>query len=471
MSTNTEDYKGLPAIDKLLAMPEVIGLINAHSRNLVVYAVRQTIEQYRIEISQNKTVPEQKIILQKIKEKISSIVDPQFKKVINATGIIIHTNLGRAPLGKELLKKSFNKITGYNNLEFDLEKADRGNRNSHAAEILKYLSGAEDVIVVNNNAAALLLILRGLAKKKEVIVSRGELIEIGDSFRIPEIMAASDCKMVEIGTTNKTKKSDFQNAVTAKTALLFKAHKSNFIVKGFTNEVALQELAELGKENNIPVVYDLGSGLLQPQNHYLLKNEPDAKSAISTGIDLVCFSADKLLGGPQAGIIAGKKQLIDKLKKEPLFRALRVCKTTLAILETACHEYINENELHKNNVVYKTLHKTEESILLLAETLKTELEKNNIPCEILPNNGYCGGGTLPDKTLKSYCIKLSLHGTNKQKSNMAETMYKSLCKQKIPVVGFLKKGNIYFDMLCIFDDEIDVLSKAIISSYTEIKKH
>jgi L-seryl-tRNA(Ser) seleniumtransferase len=316
-----------------------------------------------------------------------------------------------------------------------------------------------------------MLILRAFAKNKEVIVSRGELIEIGGSFRIPEIMAASDCKMVEVGTTNKTNLEDYKKAISKKTAVLFKAHKSNYVIKGFTKEVELEELVNLGKQFNIPVLYDIGSGLLRKYNHKIFSEEPNVRQSLEKGIDLICFSGDKLLGGPQAGIIAGKIELIDRLKKEPMLRALRVCKTTLALLETACMYYLNDKDLNEKNLIFKIFNRKLEEIKHTAEILKNELEKNGIPAEVVACKGQCGGGTLPDGEIDSFSVMIKNDTPNKERSEYAEKMYHKLLFHTIPVLGILKKGNIYFDVLTIFENDIKELSQIIIEVNHTVKKN
>jgi L-seryl-tRNA(Ser) seleniumtransferase len=461
MKPKPEDFKTLPAVDKLLNLPEVVSLISAYGKELVIFSIRSSLDHFRSHINKGNSPPSLKDILEKVQFFIRLYGHRSLTKVINATGIIIHTNLGRAPFGEYLINDSIEVLKKYNNLEFNLKTGARGNRNDHASELLKFLTGAEDVLVVNNNAAAVMLILRAFAKRKEVVVSRGELIEIGGSFRIPEIMKASDCKMVEVGTTNKTNLEDYKNAISKNTAILFKAHKSNYVIKGFTKEVELEEMVELGKEHGIPVLYDIGSGLLRGYDHKLFKDEPDVRQSVDKGIDLVCFSGDKLLGGPQAGIIAGKKIYIDKLKKEPMLRALRVCKTTLALLETACMYYLNEKDLNEKNLIFKIFNRKPEELKKTAETLKKELSEKGIPAEIISSTGQCGGGTLPDGEIESFSVMLKNDNPNKERSEYAEKMYQGLLSHSTPVLGVLKKGNIYFDVLTIFENEIKELSQVI----------
>jgi len=465
MSTSREEFKNLPGVDKVLHLSEIKNLIERYSLSLVTYVVRTVINNSREEILKGQAAPSIQKIIQQVLMLTGKIAEKSLQAVYNASGIIIHTNLGRAPYGEDLLQSIFNTLKGYNNLEFNLTKGSRGQRNDHASEILKYLTGAEDVVIVNNNAAAVMYILRTFGRNKEAIVSRGELIEIGGSFRIPDIMAASDCKMVEVGATNKTKPQDYENAITENTALLFKAHKSNYVIKGFTQEVELEELVSIGKKHHIPVVYDIGSGLLRKVNEKELKNEPDVKEALASGIDMICFSGDKLLGGPQAGIIAGKKKYIDILKKEPMMRALRVGKTTLAILETACSYYLNDQDLFKYNVLFRTLNKSQEEIKQTAELLTAELDQSNICSKIVPSKGKYGGGTLPDLELDSFSVRLMPPNGD---HHLAKSLYHRLLEQQQPVLSILKSGAIYFDVLTLEDKDIKDISQAIKFAYHEV---
>lgn len=461
VSNNNSELKNLPSVNKLINLAEIKVLANEYGHKLVLFSVRNALNFLRAEVISGKPFPEVDEIVFQIKNHLKINSNKSLKKVINATGIIIHTNLGRAPFSNDLINDSFKVLDGYNNLEFNLQNASRGNRNDHAVDILKYLTGAEDAIVVNNNAAAVMLLLRTFAKGKEVIVSRGELIEIGGSFRIPDIMAASDCKMIEVGTTNKTNIEDYQKAINVNTAVIFKAHKSNYQITGFTIEVNLNELVLLGKRSRVPVIYDLGSGLLQTTSNKFLENEPTVKDAVKQGVDLICFSGDKLLGGPQAGIIVGKKKLIAKLKKEPMLRALRVCKTTIALLETACTYYLNENDLTKKNFIFKVFKRKPEEIKVVAQKFSNILKLKNINSEVVSSIGQTGGGTVPEGEIPSFSVKLLADGNSKERSDFAENIYNSLLHHQKPVLPILKKGFIYFDMLTIFDDDLDVLTEVV----------
>ena len=463
-SVNQTELRKLPGVDILLQDREIQALLGEFSQPLVTFAIRKVLSKCRSQVLQGDPAPEISQILQWSKQEVQNIGSRSLKAVLNASGIIIHTNLGRAPFGEELLADSISVLKGYNNLEFNLQKGGRGQRNDHAQAILQFLTGAEDVVVVNNNAAAVMLILRSFAKGKEVIVSRGELIEIGGSFRIPEIMAASDCKMVEVGATNKTKVSDYEKAINKETALLFKTHTSNYVIKGFTQELSLEELAALGKKHRIPVVYDIGSGLLRKVDEKALKNEPDVKQALGSGVDMICFSGDKLLGGPQAGIIAGKKKYIQQLKKDPMMRALRVGKATLALLEKACSYYLNDEKLFKHNILFKTLKRDSHEIKTAAEQLQSELENKNIFSEIVPSKGQYGGGTLPDLKLDSYSVKLTLP----RKDGLGKKVYHQLLNQQPALLTNLKSGSIFVDLLTLQNEDIalvsDLLEQAIKSA-------
>jgi L-seryl-tRNA(Ser) seleniumtransferase len=464
-------FSKLPGVDTILANESMQSLLQQHQRELVVYYTREILNELRQSVSQGSLAISLDEIISRIKYKVDLINTKSLKPVINATGVIVHTNLGRAPFGKALLEDANEVLTGYNNLEFDLDNASRGSRYTHVTDILKYLTGAEDVLVVNNNAAAIMLVLRAFAKGREVVVSRGELIEIGGSFRMPDIMKASDCKMIEVGTTNKTHAADFENAINSDTAMLLKVHTSNYIIKGFTKEATLQELVKLGKQNKLPVVYDMGSGLLRKPSVGILKDEPDVMTTLATGIDLVTFSGDKLLGGPQAGIIAGKAHLIAKLKKEPMTRALRVGKETLALLGSLCVSYLDEKKLSSISPIYRMMRSTIENLTLKAEKLKSILLHTGLKIELVKSFGQTGGGSLPDETIDSIAVQLSLEeGTRKEKTEFAEKVFYSLLKGDKPLLGVLRKGNLIFDVLTLDEEQINESAELIMDACREAMK-
>jgi L-seryl-tRNA(Ser) seleniumtransferase len=462
MERNTGSFKDLPGVDTLLGTDEVKVLLESYPRELVLYTVQSSLEHFRSRIKEGEAAPGLKAIMQEIHRNIRELTSHNLRKVINATGVIIHTNIGRSPLGEPILDKVRNVLAGYSNLEFDLPGAKRGSRYTHLSGLLRYLTGAEDILVVNNNAAAVLLILHTLAYKKEAIISRGELIEIGGSFRMPDVMKTSGCRMVEVGTTNKTRLEDYEKAITPRTALLMKAHRSNYVIKGFTHQAALDELIDLGKKYSLPVVYDLGSGLLRKTDIGILKDEPDVRQTLAEGVDLVSFSGDKLLGGPQAGIIAGKKEYIERLKKDPLTRALRVGKTTLALLEAACLSYQDNEHLVQTNPVFAMLHRTPEEIRQKALMLQNDLNAYNIASEIVPNVAQTGGGSLPDAEIPSYALMITCSfKTSRERAEFAEKVYRKLLLQDTPVLAILRKGQVLFDVLTIPDHEIPLAARII----------
>ncbi len=469
MAKKTVQLRKIPGVDTIIAHPLVQSLIEKYDRDRVLYVVRKVVSEIKASAIGASDVPDMEAIVEKVLVKATALSRKSLVNVFNATGIVMHTNLGRAPFSPQLIEDASEVLAHYSNLEFNLNTAKRGSRYDHVSEILKYLTGAEDVLVVNNNAAAIMLILRAFTKNKEVIVSRGELIEIGGSFRLPDILAVSDCKMVEVGTTNKTRLSDFEREINENTGALLKAHPSNYKIQGFTENVKLRELVKLGEEYKIPVFYDMGSGLLQEVNIPELEKEPDVKKTLATGVDLVCFSGDKLLGGPQAGIIAGKAEYVKKLKKDPLVRALRVGKLTLSYLEAVCMQFVDHSKLLKNNYIYKFLGQTKEEIHRKAKMLEERLIDLGIPCCAVQSKAQFGGGALPGEFLESFAVQLMPnYDSSRKKSFFAEKLHKSLLEHQKPVLSVLRKGNVYFDMYCLTEEQIDELSKVIAEAYRAV---
>jgi len=472
-------FQQLPSVSEVLKHTSIHGFIETKGHSLVVYAIRKSIQFARSNIdfhAQTRGTKKQtdliNLIVSKTIELIHAISGNNLKPVINATGIILHTNLGRAPLGEKAIHDALEVMSGYSNLEFDLKTGKRGKRSDHITDILKYLTGAEDAIVVNNNAAAIILALNTLAKDKEVIISRGELIEIGDSFRIPDIIKAADVKMVEVGTTNKTNLSDYEKAISNKTGLIIKVHQSNYIIKGFTKEVSIADLAKLAHSKKLPLIYDIGSGLLRRHEKTSSQSEPDVKSAIASGADLVMFSCDKLLGGLQAGIIVGKTKFIGKLAKAPLMRALRVGKLTLITLINACRYYLEENSLIDNNPVFLMLEKDSNYLLKSAEELAGLLKKEKINCSVEETKGACGGGSLPEMKLKSYSVVFgNSHSSPKNKETLTEHVFHNLLNMDRPIIPVLKKGKLYFDMLTIGKKDISYIASSIVHHCKSYSQH
>jgi len=386
------------------------------------------------------------------------------KRVINATGVIVHTNLGRAPLGRKVAQRLQEIAEGYSNLEYDLEQGQRGNRQRLLKELLCSLTGAEDFLVTNNNAAALLLILKTMAVGREVIVSRGELIEIGDSFRLPQVMTGSGARLVEVGSVNHTRPTDYAGAITKDTAMLFKAHTSNFEVTGSSSSVSIEQLVKLGREHDLPVVYDLGSGMLRRPAGLSLENEETVQEAIAAGADLVTFSGDKLLGGPQAGLIAGKTKLIKLLAQAPIMRALRPGKLTFAALEAVVTSYRDDQRLIEENPVFNRLARSTEDLLALAGKLSTLLTAGGIEYRTVESPGQIGGGALPGKLLPGWAVEIAAPGSSRrERQKYAERTFKALQQQRPAVLGVLREGRLLFDTRALAEDDVPLLAEAIIN--------
>jgi L-seryl-tRNA(Ser) seleniumtransferase len=456
--------KNLPSVDSLLKNEALAQCIARHGRDLTVHGARAAIDMARKFSQAGEPMPSPDELVLNTLSVVKTICSPSLRPIVNATGIVLHTNLGRAVLGKKVLDDITPIVLGYSTIEFDRGAAARGSRHDHVAGLLKYLTHAENAIVVNNNAAAIVLALSTLAKKKEVIVSRGELIEIGGEFRIPDIMAASGARMIEVGTTNRTRIADYEKAITERTAVLFKAHKSNFSMNGFVEEASIKELSQLARKRGLLVIHDIGSGLIRKPKGLPLDNEPDVASSIENGADLVLFSADKLLGGPQAGIAAGRSDLVARMAKAPLMRALRVGKLTLAALISACGQYLDDKQLIAGNPTFFMLSRGRDDLRLGAETLQDALAHKNIKADLVETMGQCGGGTLPDVNLPGFAVKLQFPGTKKAHANMAEAVFKRLLARERPILGILREGSLLFDLRTVDDKDIPYLAEAIAQS-------
>lgn len=497
----------LPAVNTLLQTPELTAAVATYGVERITPLTRIVLNNAREELlrmlpqsaafssgdaseleraceDQNSLSPEQ---VEQILAKLSSIENdlvervlqilntydsPSLREVINATGVILHTNLGRAVLGQRVLEEIEPVITGYTNLEYDLNAQHRGERDSHLVPLLTLLTGAEEAAVVNNNAAALILALSTLAKGREVIISRGELVEIGGSFRIPEILEASGAIMVEVGTTNKTHLRDYEAALTPQTALILKAHRSNFDIVGFTEEVSLSELSQFAHQNQLPFLYDMGSGLIRKPELPQLESEPDVRSALRAGVDIVTFSGDKLLGGAQAGLLVGAKRYLAPLKKAPIMRALRVDKLTISVLSTVMRSYLTDQALFETLPFYRTLLQSEKELFLRAEVLQGAFQAAGVECEIVSSIGRCGGGTLPSFEISSYAVRLkSGKPSQQERSQFAETIYRSLHHLDPPVVGIIKQGDLLFDLLTLEDHHLPILVQHVVSTIHQEESH
>jgi len=402
----------LPSIDRLLSTPLLAELEQTQPHILIREAAQNTVEDLRRQIlDDQETLPDLDLnrLATLIASQVAQMAKPSLRKIINVTGTLLHTNLGRAPLCSDALQAINDIALGYSNLEYDLDEGKRGKRFTHVEELICKLTGGEAATVVNNNAGAVMLCLAALAGGRSALVSRGELIEIGGSFRIPDIMAASGVKLVEVGTTNKTHLKDYANAIDDKTALILKVHTSNYRILGFTKAVSGEELAELAHQQDIPVLEDLGSGLLIDLTPYGLPREPTVRETLKTGIDLVTFSGDKLLGGPQAGVIVGNREVIDKVRKHPIARALRIDKLTLAALEATLRLYLDPQKALEQVPTLKMLSLTVAALQQRCEDLLPRLTESigdAACCSIIAATATVGGGALPLAELPGRVIAL-----------------------------------------------------------------
>ncbi len=476
-SPSNNILRRLPSVDRLLGQPGIAPLSRDYGHEAVVYAIRKVLGRVREELTDggsgalSSAVPEKEHIVARVSDYMKALSGRSFRPVINATGIILHTNLGRAPLG-DMMQESRALISGYSNLEYDLPTASRGKREHYLKVLIRFLTAAEDSIIVNNNAAAIFLTLNTLARGKEVIVSRGELIEIGGSFRLPDIMAASGVKIVEVGATNRTRIEDYEAAIGPETALLFKAHKSNFAMSGFTEECSIRQLVELGKQHSLSVVYDLGSGLLRKPKIRILEDEPDARGAVEEGAHLVTFSGDKLLGGPQAGIIIGKEPLVERLSRAPLMRALRVGKVTLSLLAAACRASLTEDSLLQTLPVFRLLNRSKVKRKNLAIGLQNELDRLGVGCEVRDTAGRCGGGTLPHIEIESFAVALHPPLSKKsQSSRWADRLFMQLHALERPVIGVLRKGELLLDILAVFEEDVSSIASSVTEALRGMPSH
>jgi L-seryl-tRNA(Ser) seleniumtransferase len=457
----TELLRRLPGIDELLAHPRLVELAARTDRGLVVEVARTVLGDLRASIlgSESKIVtlgPES--LEDRIEQVVSRILARSLQPVINATGVILHTNLGRAPLPASVVEEFRQTATQYNNLEYDLEAGKRGKRDVHTANLLERLTGAEAAIVVNNCAAAVLLVLAALAKNGEVLVSRGELIEIGDGFRIPEIMAESGAILREIGATNRTHLADYENLVGDQTKLLLRVHPSNFKMVGFTGKPSLAELVALSKRTGIPLIEDLGSGCLVDLSQYGI-TEPTVRESIEAGVDIVVFSGDKLLGGPQAGIIAGKKELIARIRRHPLFRALRVDKLTIAALECTLSAYLRAAwdelpALHMMRTTTAELLRRSEQFLA---ALRLQLPPDEVEAEIVDGHSLAGGGSTPSQSLPTKLLRFA--SARHSAAQLEQRLRRG--PTAVPVIARVEDERLIIDLRTVFPEQDTLLAEAL----------
>lgn len=442
MSDQTASSDRLNSIDRILRAPEILELIAAWGRYSVTEAVREIQERLRADESARKNISDTEyrdLVVSWLREHRQHGYQPVF----NLTGTLVHTNLGRATLDRQLVDRAAHAATRPVSLEYDLSRGERGNREAVVSARLRHLTGAESAVIVNNNAAAVWITLNTLAYNKEVVVSRGELIEIGGSFRLPELMARSECKLVEVGTTNRTWFRDYENSITSETALLLKVHPSNYSIRGFTHSVSELELIELSLRKGIPLMLDLGSGALTDLQRFGLPAEPQPNNLIEAGVDLITFSGDKLLGGPQAGIIVGKQKLCDQINANPLKRALRMSKFSLALLDETLKAYEDPDNLHKNVQLIRDLTVAPRQLKHRAAHIHAMLEKKltEFKVQVCFSEAQLGSGSQPDTTIPTVAITIT-----HQKQSLLIKLEQRLRELTPPVIGRISKKQILLDM-------------------------
>jgi L-seryl-tRNA(Ser) seleniumtransferase len=448
----SDPRRDLPSVSTLLETDGIRSLLERHPRPIVLDAIRSTVDAARAGGISQRT--EQQWI-DAVASNVQRSDRVSLRRVINATGIVLHTNLGRAPLPKTAIDAIARTAAGFSNLEFDIETGKRGSRYTHCVRLLQRLTGAEDALVVNNCAAAMVLVLNALANKKEVLVSRGELVEIGGSFRIPEIMARSGAKLVEVGTTNRTHDDDYRRAITPRTAALVKVHRSNFAIEGFTADVSLDRLAFIAAEHGLPVIHDLGSGLLLSLDDYGLSGEPTASMSLASGASLILMSGDKLLGGPQAGIILGSTSLVAKLRRNPFTRAMRVDKLTLSALEATLRLYLEPARAVVEIPALAMLTAPVATLLARAELIAAHLRRAGIVVDVVESVASVGGGAFPTTDIASMALSFS--------QDVQETEA-TLRAGDPAVIGHVSEGRLLLDLRSVLPDEDETLSRAIISA-------
>ncbi len=458
----------IPAIDALLQWEIVKKAGSKMAQKYRVALLRSVVSEARELILQRpdqfRTVENvHGLIAEKLEDSFTRLLQPSIRRVINCTGIILHTGLGRAPFSPAAVTNVKKILDGYCNIEFDLYTATRGERVDHVEQLLCLLTGAEAAAIVNNNAAAVLLSLNSLADNREVIISRGELIEIGGSFRIPDVISKSGAIMVEVGTTNKTHLTDFQNAISKKTAGFLAVHTSNFRVSGFTANVALPDAVALAHDNNLFVLHDLGGGILLDFENLGLPGEPLVSESIAAGVDVATFSGDKVIGGPQCGIIVGRKKYLDRIRKNPLMRALRCDKLTYALLESTLKLFIEDDKTAGENMVLQQFTATPEEIKKRAQRVQTAVEKLSLPqieFSIEAVAAQAGSGTMPLEKLPSYAFVI--HGASHTRK-----LARALRAAQPAVVGYLNQDKLFLDMRSCLPQDIDLLIEILTSKLSD----
>jgi L-seryl-tRNA(Ser) seleniumtransferase len=448
-----DSLRSLPSVERLLAAARN-GSDHELNHASTVALAREVIESARSRIRGGAAAPEIEVLVDELRGRARSATRPPVRRVVNATGVIIHTNLGRAPLSERALQAIAEAGRGYSNLEYQLEQGQRGSRHEHCAELLARLTGAPASAVVNNNAAAVLLVLAELACDREVVVSRGELVEIGGGFRIPEVLEQSGARLVEVGTTNRTYAHDYASVIGPETAVLLRVHSSNFRVIGFTHRPSLAELVAVARGRDIPVVEDLGSGSLLDSADCGVASEPTVQASLAAGVDLVCFSGDKLLGGPQAGIIVGRADLVNRIKRHPLMRALRPDKLTIAALAATLTDYVY-GSARERVPVWRMLSASLDELRARAERIVASCTPVGLSLEIVDGRSTIGGGALPEETLPSRLIRILKQGTG------AADLAAMLRRGDPPIVSRVENDAVVLDLRTIAPGEDDDVARAL----------
>lgn len=450
-------FRQIPKTDELLAHPAILALVEQHSHGVVLPALREVLDQLRLDIKEGRvTAVSTEEILQDVVKKIKYDTRPSLRTVVNGTGVILHTNLGRALLAKEAIDAVVDVAQHYNTLEYDAENGTRGSRYAHMESMICKICGCEAAMVVNNNAAAVMLILGAITRGKEVPVSRGELVEIGGSFRVPEIMEQSGVILREVGATNKTHVGDYEQAINENTGALLKVHTSNFKILGFTEEVSLFDMTELGHKHNVPVIYDLGGGAFFDLTKIGIEGEPNVFDCVKTGADIISFSGDKLLGGPQAGIIIGKKEYIAKMKKHPLTRAFRCDKMTIAALCATLSLYTNPEAALEKIPTLRMLHMSHGEIDKKARKLQKKLEEiETCTTEVVVEKAQVGGGSVPSQMLYTRCVAV------RPRDIKTWELEEKLRRLDRPIVVRTAKDRILFCMRTTQTEDFDYIAHSI----------
>ena len=457
------ELRRLPSVDRVISDERIKRLRNKYPHELIVDMARLRLEEARIVVTGGSPAASMDTLVDSVISDLKALFQPSLRRVINASGVILHTNLGRAPLSKEAMEAMTAAAAGYCNLELDLSTGTRGSRDIHIEKLLCRVTGAEAALVVNNNASAVLLALTIMAKKKEAIVSRGQAVEIGGGFRIPDVMRQSGAKLVEVGTTNCTYIHDYEQAITQKTAVLMRVHASNFRVEGFTTSADIDEIVDLGNKRGIPILDDLGSGCLLDTSVFGLAPEPMVQRSVSLGAEVICFSGDKLLGGPQAGIIVGKKVYIDRLRRHPLARAMRIDKLRLAALAETLLHYLKGEALEKIPV-WKMISAPVAKVNKRARTWAASIGG---VARVVDGETMVGGGSLPGSTLPTRMVAI---GGERLNRSAVLSLARKLRQNKVPVLGRITNDVLLLDPRTVLEEEDDMLLKTVKTALAEISR-